>query len=220
MTAWVQGRTSWLSKPPMQSKRSAASGCTSAAVQWVYRIKQLAEVSVEIQITRLGSSYLSINAFFFFFLIVCPDRSRLSPSARCCRLLLTALWRQTSPEAGEMDGSWDSEVGEPWLRCDCLKKCNPFLFFFFFFNHTIPVCFPSHRVASVTLSLWCLPSPVKSEPLWICLNHFLRTCFQYLTCSCVTCHMKSTAQKQSVEKEMVAFKKKKKKAMSCKSYLM
>ena len=132
MTAWVQGRTSWLSKPPMQSKRSAASGCTSAAVQWVYRIKQLAEVSVEIQITRLGSSYLSINAFFFFFLIVCPDRSRLSPSARCCRLLLTALWRQTSPEAGEMDGSWDSEVGEPWLRCDCLKKCNPFLFFFFF----------------------------------------------------------------------------------------
>ncbi|XP_068195153.1 integrin beta-1-binding protein 1 isoform X2 [Antennarius striatus] len=50
MMAWAQGRTFWLLKPLIQIKRSAASGCTSAAAQ-----------------------------------------SRLSPSARCCQLLLTVL---------------------------------------------------------------------------------------------------------------------------------
>ncbi len=37
MTVSVQGRTSWLSKPPMQSRRSAASGCTNATAQWVWQ---------------------------------------------------------------------------------------------------------------------------------------------------------------------------------------
>lgn len=41
------------------------------------------------------------------FFITCVNRSRLNPSARCCRLLLTVFWHQRSPEASEMEGGWE-----------------------------------------------------------------------------------------------------------------
>lgn len=34
MTAWALERTSWLSRPRTHSRKSAASGCTSAAARW------------------------------------------------------------------------------------------------------------------------------------------------------------------------------------------
>lgn len=41
------------------------------------------------------------------------NRSRLSPSARCCPLLLTALCHQTSPEAGlTWGGRWNKQTKE------------------------------------------------------------------------------------------------------------
>lgn len=47
-----------------------------------------------------------VNECCLFF-ITCVNRSRLNPSARCCRLLLTVFWHQRSPEASAMEGGWE-----------------------------------------------------------------------------------------------------------------
>lgn len=209
MTAWVRGRTSWLSKPPMQSKRSAASGCTSAAARWVW-ISLLHLLKRSVSPVWAHLSALSINAFFP---IICLNRSRLSPSARFCRPLLTALWHQTSPEARGAGGCWDLSKREkkqlqkqwirrkPWLHRDCQKIAVISLFFLLQFSWQRLTGGQILRVFQVSLqenmiqAFVLMVSPVETELLWICLNHFLGICFLYLTCSC-TCHVKSTCRKK------------------------
>lgn len=80
MTAWAPERTSWLSRPRTHSRKSAASGCTSAAARWGDTPQSV-----------MPGVLLLWNFLFLF-------RSRLSPSARCCRLPSTVLCPQTSPD--------------------------------------------------------------------------------------------------------------------------
>lgn len=127
MTAWVQGRTSWLSKPPMQSKRSAASGCTSAAVQWVHRMKQLTGFLIRYRSPIWA--HLPCQLMLFFWLFV-----RTGAGSVHLQGAVGFFWLRSDVRQVLRPEKWTgAELVKQNHGCIVIaKKCNPFLFFFLF----------------------------------------------------------------------------------------
>lgn len=98
-TAWAPARTCWHWRPRIQSRRSAASGCISASARSV-RQETADRICIDLLRRMLIAEPCRLT---LFSRRPHPNRSRLSPSARCCRRRLTALWHQTRPE-DEDDG--------------------------------------------------------------------------------------------------------------------